>query len=132
MRAAGCRNGPHCASRGWYGREPMEYRNRNVVVTGGAGFIGSHMADALLERGARVTVVDDFSTGFREFVPKGATLAQGDLLDAEFCKRTFAGHDFVFHFAANADVRDGLKHPRKDIEQNTLVTHNVLEACRAN
>ena len=110
----------------------MKYEGRNFIVTGGAGFIGSNMADALLARGARVTVVDDFSTGFREFVPKGATLVEGDLLDADFCKRTFAGHDFVFHFAANADVRDGLKHPRKDVEQNTLVTHNVLEACRAN
>ena len=110
----------------------MSFEKRRVVVTGGAGFIGSHMADALLARGARVTVVDDFSTGFREFVPNGATLAEGDLFDAEFCKRAFAGHDFVFHFAANADVRDGLKHPRKDVEQNTLVTHNVLEACRAN
>ena len=63
---------------------------------------------------------------------EAVTLVRGDLLDAELCKRTFAGHDFVFHFAANADVRDGLKHPRKDVEQNTLVTHNVLEACRAN
>ena len=111
----------------------MDYAGRRFVVTGGAGFIGSHMADVLLARGARVTIVDDFSTGFREFVSSSdrATLAEGDLLDPAFCKRTFEGHDFVFHFAANADVRDGLKHPRKDVEQNTLVTHNVLEACRA-
>jgi len=111
----------------------MSYANKKFAVTGGAGFIGSHMVDALLDRGARVTIVDDFSTGFREFVSKhpNATLIEGDLLDPQTSLRAFAGHDFVFHFAANADVRDGLKHPRKDVEQNTLVTHNVLEACRA-
>jgi UDP-glucose 4-epimerase len=111
----------------------MNYANKKFAVTGGAGFIGSHMVDALAARGAHVTVVDDFSTGFREFVSKheNVKLVEGDLLDPEVPKRAFAGHDFVFHFAANADVRDGLKHPRKDIEQNTLATHNVLEACRA-
>jgi len=111
----------------------MNYANKRFAVTGGAGFIGSHMVDALAARGARVTVVDDFSTGFQEFVSKheNVTLVRGDLLDPEVPKRAFEGHDFVFHFAANADVRDGLKHPRKDVEQNTLVTHNVLEACRA-
>ena len=111
----------------------MEYAGRKFVVTGGAGFIGSHMVDALVARGGKVTVIDDFSTGLRDFVPKhpNVTLVEGDLLDAQLCMKAFAGHDFAFHFAANADVRDGLKHPRKDVEQNTLVTHNVLEACRA-
>jgi UDP-glucose 4-epimerase len=109
------------------------FRGRKFVVTGGAGFIGSHMADALLARGGKVTIVDNLSTGFREFLPKhgDATFVEADLLDYDACNRALAGHDFVFHFAANADVRDGLKHPRKDVEQNTLVTHNVLEACRA-
>lgn len=112
----------------------MKYKEKRFIVTGGAGFIGSHMVDALLERGARVTVVDDFSTGFREFLPRhpSLTLAEGTLLDTAFLDRTFAGHDFVFHFAANADVKDGLKHPRKDVEQNTIATHNVLEAMRKN
>ena len=112
----------------------MKYSEKRFVVTGGAGFIGSHMVDALLERGAKVTVVDDFSTGFREFLPRHPSLilAEGTLLDTEFLDRTFAGHDFVFHFAANADVKDGLKHPRKDVEQNTIATHNVLEAMRKN
>lgn len=112
----------------------MEYVGKRFIVTGGAGFIGSHMVDALVERGAKVTVVDDFSTGYREFVSRheNATLVEGDLLDGPFLDRTFAGHDFVFHFAANADVKDGLLHPRKDVEQNTLATHNVLEAMRAN
>jgi UDP-glucose 4-epimerase len=113
---------------------PAMFDKRRVVVTGGAGFIGSQMVDALLAQGAHVTIVDNFSTGLREYVPKhpNAKLAEIDLLDADACKRVFAGHDFVFHFAANADVRDGLSHPRKDVEQNTLATHNVLEAARAN
>src|SRR5437763_15622356 len=101
---------------------PAMFDKRRVVVTGGAGFIGSQMVDALLAQGAHVTIVDNFSTGLREFVSKHpkATLAEIDLLDADACKRVFAGHDFVFHFAANADVRDGLAHPRKDVEQNPL------------
>jgi UDP-glucose 4-epimerase len=110
------------------------WSERNVVVTGGGGFIGSHLADELLARGARVTIVDNFSTGFREFVsrhPK-AKLVEGDLLDQKLLDATFAGHDFVFHLAANADVKDGLLHPRKDVEQNILATQNVLEAMRAN
>lgn len=112
----------------------MEYAGKKFIVTGGAGFIGSTMVDELASRGARVTIVDNFSTGFREFVCKheNATLAEGDLLDPDFLDKTFRGHDFVFHFAANADVKDGLLHPRKDVEQNTLATHNVLEAMRKN
>jgi UDP-glucose 4-epimerase len=110
----------------------MQYAGKKFIVTGGAGFIGSTMADALLARGAHVTIVDNFSTGFPEFVPKEATVARGDLLDLPFLEKTFAGHDFVFHFAANADVKDGLKHPRLDLEQNTFATHNVLEAMRKN
>ncbi|CAN5758654.1 NAD-dependent epimerase/dehydratase family protein [soil metagenome] len=112
----------------------MDYAGKSFVVTGGAGFIGSHMVDALLARGAQVTLVDNFSTGFEEFLPTHTSLvvARGDLLDFDFLQRTFAGHDFVFHFAANADVREGLKYPRRDVEQNTLATHNVLEAMRAN
>lgn len=112
----------------------MNYAGKRFIVTGGAGFIGSTMVDALAERGANVTIVDNFSTGFREFVAKhpNVTLAEGDLLDLPFLEKTFAGHDFVFHFAANADVKDGLLHPRKDVEQNTLATHNVLEAMRKN
>jgi UDP-glucose 4-epimerase len=106
---------------------------KNALVTGGAGFIGSHIVDSLVKGGARVTVVDNFSTGFREFVNKtpAVTLVDGDLLDQAMLDRTMPGHDFVFHLAANADVKDGLKHPRKDVEQNLLATQNVLEAMRA-
>ncbi len=112
----------------------MDFSGSAVMVTGGAGFIGSHVVDALVARGARVTVVDDFSTGYRELVPSHAavTLVEADLLDYERLARAMAGHAFVFHLAANADVKDGLLHPRKDVEQNVIATQNVLEAMRAN
>jgi UDP-glucose 4-epimerase len=114
-------------------RARSSWRGKRVLVTGGAGFIGSHVADALVERGAVVTVVDDFSTGFREFVTRSGslTLVEGDLRDLSLCDRVLHGQEFVFHLAANADVKDGLLHPRRDVEQNVVVTQNVLEAMRA-
>lgn len=106
-------------------------------VTGGAGFIGSHLADRLLSLGHQVTVYDNFSTGREAFLEKAREssrfrLVQGDLVDGDLLKRTMAGYDQVFHFAANADVRYGVERPRKDLEQNTLATFNVLEAMRSN
>jgi UDP-glucose 4-epimerase len=108
------------------------FEGKKVLVTGGAGFIGSHVADALVARGAKVTVVDNFSTGFREFVGRDVTLIEGDLLDPAVALRATAGQDLVFHLSANADIKDGLLHPRKDVEQNVLVTQNVLEGMRTN
>ncbi|MCR5735637.1 MAG: NAD-dependent epimerase/dehydratase family protein [Lachnospiraceae bacterium] len=107
-------------------------------ITGGAGFIGSNMVDRLLsEAENEVVVYDNFSTGRREFL-EGASknerfsLVEGDTLDEEKLKESMKGCDFVFHFAANADVRMGTEHPRKDLEQNTIATYNVLEAMRQN
>jgi UDP-glucose 4-epimerase len=106
-----------------------------AFITGGAGFIGSSLADRLLKAGHEVTAYDNLSTGLREFVQhnlgrKGYEFIEGDLLDADALGRAVAGHEIVFHLAANADVRHGLEHPRKDLEQNTLATFNVLEAMR--
>jgi UDP-glucose 4-epimerase len=104
-------------------------------VTGGAGFIGSNLADRLLELGHEVTIFDNFSTGQRRFLdtalrhPK-ARLCEGDTLDPKALGRAVRGCDVVFHLAANADVRFGTEHPRKDLEQNTIATFNVLEAMR--
>jgi UDP-glucose 4-epimerase len=110
---------------------PLSLEAKTVVVTGGAGFIGSHVVDALVDRGARVRVVDDFSTGFREFLNPAADLCEASLLDdSPRVRAVFAGADLVFHLAANADVRHGLSHPRRDIEQNLLATQQVLEAMR--
>ncbi|HTQ46868.1 MAG TPA: SDR family NAD(P)-dependent oxidoreductase [Polyangiaceae bacterium] len=111
----------------------MDWNGRNVFVTGGAGFIGSHVADTLLARGARVTVYDNFSTGFREFLPKheSCRVVEGDLLDQKTLDEAMRGAQFVFHLAANADIKDNLKDPRKCIDQNIVATQNVLEAMRS-
>lgn len=106
-----------------------------VLVTGAAGFIGSHMVDRLLSAGHEVIGVDNFSTGHRQFLASALahsrfTLHECDLLDRENLKKTMRGADLVVHFAANADVRFGTDHPRKDLDQNTIATWNVLEAMR--
>jgi UDP-glucose 4-epimerase len=107
------------------------FAGRHVLVTGGAGFVGSHVADRLLAEGAQVTILDDFSTGWRQFVPAKARLVEADLLDPAAAVRAVQGCDFVFHLAANADIKDNLLEPRRCIEQNVLATQNLLEAMRA-
>lgn|SRR3990167_4171695 len=110
---------------------------KHSIVTGCAGFIGSSLVDRLLALGHTVTGIDNFSTGQRPFIEEALknpnfTLVEGDLLDQELLKRSFAGGDAVFHLAANADVRFGTNHPHKDLEQNAVATFHVLEAMRAN
>lgn len=107
-----------------------------IVVTGGAGFIGSNLVDYLLARGHDVVSFDDFSTGRQQFLEQARTSPafasiRGDTLDPDALVRAFTGADFVYHLAANADVRHGTEHPRRDLEQNTIATYNVLEAMRA-
>ena len=109
----------------------------SFVVTGCAGFIGSSMVDRLLSQGHKVVGIDNFSTGLREFLVdalknENFALEEKDLLDLESFSYTFKDIDAVFHFSANADVRSGVDRPRVDLEQNTIVTHNVLEAMRVN
>jgi UDP-glucose 4-epimerase len=106
-----------------------------VLVTGAAGFIGSHMTDRLLAEGHEVTGFDNFSTGRREFLESAQQSARfrlecGDLLDAAALARAVQGAELVIHLAGNADVRFGTEHPRKDLEQNTIGTANILEAMR--
>jgi len=109
----------------------------NFIVTGCAGFIGSTLVDRLLADGHQVMGIDNFSTGQRRFL-EGALaysnfrLFEIDLLDLDALKQAFVGGETVFHFSANADVRFGTENPRRDLEQNTIATYNVLESMRAN
>ena len=105
-------------------------------VTGCAGFIASHLVDRLLKLGHEVTGYDNFSTGFLEFLEQAKKntsfkLIKGDLLDRESLTKYLQPNcQAVFHFAANADIKLGTKHPDKDLKQNTLATFNILEAMR--
>jgi len=106
-----------------------------VFVTGAAGFIGSHMVDRLLSAGHTVTGYDNLSTGQRKFLRAAQSNSQfsfreADLLKCSALAEAMDGAELVIHFAANADVRFGLEHPRKDLDQNTIATWNVLEAMR--
>ena len=107
------------------------------LVTGCAGFIGSTLTERLLSLGHLVVGYDNLSTGQESFLRSarehaGFRLVRADLLDAQTLTATMREVDFVWHLAANADVRYGTQHPRRDLEQNTLATHNVLEAMRRN
>jgi UDP-glucose 4-epimerase len=107
-----------------------------AFVTGGAGFIGSNLVDRLLAANHSVVAYDNFSTGQDGFLEIARshpqfTLVRGDTLDLPALVEAMAGSEMVFHLAANADVRFGVEHPRKDLDQNTIATFNVLEAMRA-
>ena len=111
-------------------------RGGYVVVTGGAGFIGSHLVDALAAQGYRVGVVDDLSSGSLGNLAQHAgreyfTFVRGDLrrLDGGWID-VFRGAEAVFHYAANPEVRVSVTEPRLHFEENVVATFNVLEACR--
>jgi len=108
-----------------------------IFITGAAGFIGSNLVDRLLYDGKMVVGFDNISTGQDEFFESAHKnpkfkLIKGDCLDLPELTKAMAGCDFIFHFAANADVRFGLDHPGKDFQQNALASFNVLEAMRIN
>jgi UDP-glucose 4-epimerase len=109
----------------------------DCLVTGGAGFIGSNLVDALVARGDRVTVIDDLSTGKREnlvgALEAGATLHAADIRDRPAVQALVdtARPEVVFHLAAHVDVRHSVEHPVEDAITNTLGTINVLEAARS-
>jgi UDP-glucose 4-epimerase len=108
-----------------------------VVVTGGAGFIGSHLVDRLMAEGHHVTVYDNLTSGRQEFIahhfsnPK-FKFVHADLLNMNVLCETMTGNDIVFHLAANPDARLGTVKTNLDLEQNTLATYNVLESMRKN
>ena len=114
----------------------MKIPNR-YFISGASGFIGSSLVGRLLCNRSEIVGYDNYSTGQRRFlddIPRHAEFkfVEGDLLNFEDLKNAMDGCNFVLHLAANADVRFGLQHPGKDLEQNTRATFNVLEAMRIN
>ena len=108
-----------------------------ALVTGGAGFIGSHLVDKLISKGNSVTVYDNLSSGKKEFLKQHMqsdkfTLVEADLLDFERVKKEIKDFDVVFHIAANPFVRLGEKQTRLDLEQGAMATYNILESMRLN
>jgi len=108
-----------------------------IIVTGGAGFIGSNLVDKLLADGNEVKVIDNLSSGKMEFIEHhdqdpNFKLVKLDMLELEKLKIAIKGADMVYHLAANPDVRLGAENTRIHLEQNIIVTYNLLEAMRIN
>lgn len=108
-----------------------------IIVTGGAGFIGSHLVDRLIVDGNEVTVIDNLSSGKMEFIEHhdqdpNLKLVKLDMLELEKLKHAIKGADTVYHLAANPDVRLGAENTKIHLEQNIIVTYNLLEAMRMN
>ena len=112
-------------------------KDTKVFFTGGAGFIGSHVVEELLGRGAQVTVFDNFSTGRKEnlqhlFQNKDLKVLKGDVLDKNELLDTMKNFDIIFHFAAELEITKGIDDPAADLKTNALGTLNVLETMRKN
>jgi UDP-glucose 4-epimerase len=108
-----------------------------IIVTGGAGFIGSHVVDKLIAGGNEVTVIDNLSSGKMEFIEHhnkdpNFKLIKLDMLELEKLKAAIKGADMIYHLAANPDVRLGAENTKIHLEQNIIVTYNLLEAMRMN
>lgn len=105
-----------------------------ALVTGGAGFIGSHLIDALMKKGYDVSCIDNFSSGRIEFIEKnienGLELIKGDILHKAELKAALEGCDIIFHLAANPDVRLGTENTHVHYKQNILATYTLLEEMR--
>ena len=111
-------------------------KNRSILVTGGAGFIGSHLVERLLLDN-EVTVLDNFSSGRIEFLEPYRDipdfhLLTGDLMNPKILDNAVSGKDFIFHLAANPDVKLGAEDTHVHLEQNVMATYNLLEAMRKN
>ena len=108
-----------------------------AFVTGGAGFIGSHLVDKLMKRRDFVTVFDNLSSGKKQFLEphfdnNNFKFIEGDLLDLVNVEKEIKGHDTIFHIAANPFVRLGEKQTRLDLDQGAIATYNILESMRLN
>lgn len=105
------------------------YRGRSALVTGGAGFIGSHLGEALIASGCRLRVLDDLSTGRTSNVPLGADFIQGSVTDRSIVARAVDGVDFVFHLAALVSVPVSVAEPERCFEVNVTGTENVVRSA---
>ncbi|MDQ1253738.1 MAG: NAD(P)-bd dom protein [Euryarchaeota archaeon] len=108
-----------------------------AIVTGGAGFIGSHLVDRLIQDGYSVTIIDNMSCGHMENLASHLgdsrlVIHKVDIKDAETLNKIFAGHDLVFHLAAQANIRKSLLDHRSDLDNNIVGTLNVLDAMNTN
>lgn len=106
---------------------------QNILITGGAGFIGSHLADALLAAGHNVTILDNLSTGTRDFLPKDSEFVEADIRDRDTVSSLFRTHHFdtVYHEAAQTMVPESIHDPHHDADENIMGLLSVLEAARA-
>lgn len=105
-------------------------------VTGGCGFIGSHLVDHLQSKGHVVTVYDNLSSGTKKWIERNlesdnVSLIEADLLNLDSLRQAMAGHDLVWHLGANTDIPGGTSQVDLDLKNCTVATHNVLEAMRA-
>ncbi len=110
-----------------------ECRHMVTLVTGGAGFVGSHLVDQLIETGHDVRVIDNFSSGRESFLSHhgdSVQIIEADLLNLDSVKNAMENVDLVFHLAANPDIRLGTEVTDTDLKQGTVATYNVLEAMR--
>ena len=111
---------------------PIFFHNKPVLVTGGAGFIGSHLIDALCQHGAKVTVLDDLSAGERDNIAAILPIQfiQGSLLDTAIVQKAVDGNQIIFHLAARGSVPMSVEHPVEFVQANIIGTQNLLEAAR--
>lgn len=110
----------------------MNLKNKKILVTGGAGFIGSHIVESLLNKGAKITVYDNFSSGFIENLDKNKKeieVIRGDILDFEKLKKAILGKDIVSHQAAHLEILKSVSDPVEDLTNNTIGSLNVFKAC---
>lgn len=111
----------------------MNFKGKKIIITGGAGFIGSHIAESLVRSGARVTVYDNLSTGKAEYlraIRKNINFVRGDVLDSKKLKKACRGMDAISHQAAQLEIYHAIKDPEFDLRVNTIGTLNVLRAAK--
>jgi len=113
----------------------MKIKNKKILVTGGAGFIGSHIVDALVRKGARVKIYDNFSSGLMDYLKKSegeAEIVRGDILNYSKLNQAIKGSDFVVHQAAQLEIARCIDDPVWDLKTNTIGSLNVFKSGVAN